>query len=75
MEIKVSTALETALEFISEVATCENEELEEKIHLSISFVHSLEGEISERDYERLMDAHIGVSRVRRRAKIYKREGK
>lgn len=75
MEIKLSTALETALEFISEIVTCKDEELEEKVCLSISFIHSLKEEIPERDYERLIDAHIGVTRVRRRVKIYKREGK
>lgn len=65
MEIKVSIALETALEFIIDVATCKQEEYTEKCQLTLSFISSLEDKILDVDKERLFDAYTAISRVRR----------
>ena len=75
MEIKISTALETALEFISEVATCEKEEYFEKCQLTVSFISSLEDVIGVEDKERLYDAYKSVMRIRSSIERHKKVGR
>lgn len=71
MEIKVSTALETALEFISEVATCKVEELETNIDLGISFIDSLIEVLSFIEVQLLKNTLYSVSSTRRKIQLYK----
>lgn len=75
MEIKVSTALETALEFISEVATCKEEEYKETFELARTFTTSLYDEIDDRLVHVLRDTIININLIRGAIIRNKKEGK
>lgn len=75
MEIKVSLALETALEFISEVATCKEQEYREKRQLAHSFVGSLDGIIEEVEMNALEECLAKVKTIRRMIVIRKNLGR